>query len=87
MIYIQIEPHQAEDFQKLMQQNDWQLISQDGGQSHFIGWAYIMQWQKKVEELDAKVWLHYSENQGVKASHLEMNPAAKEAMAILLKSL
>ncbi|MDX1795351.1 MAG: hypothetical protein R3219_01390 [Hydrogenovibrio sp.] len=87
MIYMQIEPNQADAFQKKMTDSGWDLVSQEGGQSHFIGWAYIMHWQKQLEDREANVWFHFSENQGVPASHLEMNPAAKPAMEQLLAQL
>lgn len=79
MIYREIQPYQADDFQKLMKKHGWELLSQDGGQSQFIGWAYIMHWQicSDDQEKCAEVWLHFSDNQGVQASHLEMNPQAK----------
>ena len=86
MIYREILPSQADSFQKLMKDNQWEMISQDGGQSEFIGWAYIMHWQCVIEgeEKAAEVWLHFSENQGVQASHLEMNPQAKPLIDALL---
>ncbi|WP_024852115.1 hypothetical protein [Hydrogenovibrio kuenenii] len=87
MIYREILPSQADDFQKLMRDNLWEMISQDGGQSEFIGWAYIMHWRlptSEGESKEAEVWLHFSENQGVQASHLEMNTAAKPLMDNLL---
>lgn len=77
MIYLTISPSQAEPFQKQMQRHEWEMVSQEGGQSQFIGWAYVMHWQKEVDDKIAKVWLHYSDNQGQLEAYLEMNPAAK----------
>lgn len=77
MIYLTISPSQAEPFQKQMQRHEWEMVSQEGGQSQFIGWAYVMHWQKQVDDKMAKVWLHYSDNQGQLEAYLEMNPAAK----------
>ncbi|BBN60675.1 hypothetical protein [Hydrogenovibrio marinus] len=86
MIYREILPSQADLFQSIMKDNQWEMVSQDGGQSEFIGWAYIMHWRCTVEgeEKAAEVWLHFSENQGVQASHLEMNPQAKPLIDALL---
>ena len=77
MIYLTITPSQAEPFQKQMQRHGWEMVSQEGGQSQFIGWAYVMHWQKETDDKMAKVWLHYSDNQGQLEAYLEMNPAAK----------
>ncbi|MDG4811552.1 hypothetical protein P8629_00905 [Hydrogenovibrio sp. 3SP14C1] len=77
MIYLTITPSQAEPFQKQMQRHEWEMVSQEGGQSQFIGWAYVMHWQKEIDDKMAKVWLHYSDNQGQLEAYLEMNPAAK----------
>ncbi|MBD3611168.1 MAG: hypothetical protein HUJ13_01900 [Hydrogenovibrio crunogenus] len=77
MIYLTISPSQAEPFQKQMQRHEWEMVSQEGGQSQFIGWAYVMHWQKEMDDKMAKVWLHYSDNQGQLEAYLEMNPAAK----------
>lgn len=86
MIYREILPSQADTFQKLMKDNLWEMVSQDGGQSEFIGWAYIMHWRCAIDgqEKAAEVWLHFSENQGVQASHLEMNVQAKPLIDALL---
>jgi len=50
MIYLTISPSQAEPFQKQMQHHEWEMVSQEGGQSQFIGWAYVMHWQKQVDD-------------------------------------
>lgn len=86
MIYREILPSQADEFQKRMKDNQWEMVSQDGGQSEFIGWAYIMHWRlpSEGESKEAEVWLHFSENQGVQTAHLEMNPTAKPLIDALL---
>jgi len=87
MIYITLEPHQADPFQNAIKTAEWDLISQEGGQSQFIGWAYIMHWQKNIDGKVAEVWLHYSDNQGKLEAYLEMNPVAKPEVSALVESL
>lgn len=87
MIYLQIAPSQVEIFKQRLQDDHWHVTNQDGGQGHFIGWSYLIQWQKDIEGKLAEVTLHFSENQGVQESHLELNPAAKVAVQTVLDQL
>ncbi|MGC9386861.1 MAG: hypothetical protein ACP5D0_07945 [Hydrogenovibrio sp.] len=88
MVYLMMEPQHAEAFQTRMQDEAWSLILQDGGQSQFIGWAYMMKWEKTLAEGGrAEVTLHYSDNQGILECYLEMNPLAKPLMDALVASL
>jgi len=87
MLYITLHPSQAEPFQEAMKAQDWKLVLQDGGQSQFIGWAYIMRWEKVAGEKTAEVCLHYSDNQGELEAYLEMNVVAKPLMDKLVESL
>jgi hypothetical protein len=88
MMYLMIEPQQAEAFQKRMNEQGWSLFFQDGGQSQFIGWAYMMKWEKTLEdERRAEVTLHYSDNHGELEAYLEMNPPAKPLMDALVAEL
>lgn len=87
MIYLTISPSQAEPFQKQMQHHEWEMVSQEGGQSQFIGWAYVMHWQKEVDDKMAKVWLHYSDNQGQLEAYLEMNPPAKPLIDLVVAEI
>lgn len=87
MIYKNLEPSSVSDFEKLLMQSHWELVHQDGGQGHFIGWSYLKRWQKETDHKMAEVTLHFSENQGVQSSHLEMNPAAKPLVEALLEKL
>lgn len=87
MVYLEIQPHQVDAFQALINQSDWALVSQEGGQSQFIGWAYVMHWQLPSDGKPAEVWLHYADNQGRLESHLEMTPAAKPHIQAFLDQL
>lgn len=87
MIYITLEPQQADPFQSAINKADWEMVSQEGGQSQFIGWAYIMHWKKEIDGKQAEVWLHYSDNQGKLEAYLEMNPAAKAEVSALVETL
>lgn len=87
MIYKTLDPMQVSTFESLLNQENWHLVHQDGGQGHFIGWSYLKRWEKEMEGKQAEVTLHFSENQGVQSSHLEMNPAAKPMIENLLDRL
>lgn len=88
MVYLMIEPQQAEAFQKRMNEQGWSLVFQDGGQSQFIGWAYMMKWEKPLEDdRQGEVTLHYSDNHGELEAYLEMNPPAKPHMDALVAEL
>ncbi len=84
MLYLQIEPQEVEPFKDYLLANDWDIVSQDGGQSQFIGWAYIMHLSKTLDGKLAETWLHFSENQGVQEAHIELNVPAKTELTNLL---
>lgn len=85
MLYLQIEPQDVEPFKEFLIVNDWQLISQEGGQSNFIGWAYIIYLQKTIDGKMAETWLHFSEHMSTQASHMELNLIARNELTQLLK--
>jgi hypothetical protein len=85
MIYLQIEPHNVEPFKDFLVTKGWNVASQEGGQSNFIGWAYIIYLTKEIDGKQAESWLHYSENMSTQESHIELNVIAKEELTSLLK--
>lgn len=87
MIFLQIKPVHIDSFKERLAAAKWEITLQDGGQGHFIGWSYMIEWQKNLEGKQAKVTLHFSENQGVQESHLELNPAAKSEISSILQQL
>lgn len=86
MLYITLQPSQADPLQSLMEKEGWQVISKDGGQSQFVGWAYVIHYQLKCDNQLAEVWLHYSDNQGKLESYCELNPAAKPLLESLIEN-
>lgn len=87
MIFLTLAPDKVESFKQIMSEKGWEIAKQDAGQGHFIGWSYLIQWQKKIDDKIGEVTLHFSENQGVQESHLELNPAAKTALELILEQL
>lgn len=88
MLYITLDPAQADPLQEQLEMAGWQVISKDGGQSQFVGWAYVIHYQMPCDEdRQAEVWVHYSDNQGRLESYCELNPAAKPLLDALLKTL
>jgi len=85
MLYLQIEPQNIEPFKEFLISHDWEVASQEGGQSNFIGWAYIIHMQKKMDDKFAEAWLHFSENMSKQESHIELNVMAREELTVLLK--
>ncbi len=85
MLYLQIEPENVELFKEFLVTKDWQVVSQDGGQSNFIGWAYITHLTRKIDGKKAEAWLHYSENMNTKEAHIELNLIAKAELILLQK--
>lgn len=85
MIYLQIEPQNVEPFKEYLITKDWKVASQEGGQSNFIGWAYITHMTQEIDGKLAEAWLHYSENMSTKESHIELNMVAKNELTIRLK--
>ncbi|KUJ72394.1 hypothetical protein [Thiomicrospira sp. WB1] len=85
MLYHTLDAKQAEPFEKAMDQAGWTLVVKDGGQSNFIGWAYIIHWQKAAEDQPpAEVKLNFEDNMGEQTAWLEMTPSAKaDVMAIV----
>ncbi len=83
MHHLPIDPNQVEALKQQLQDEGWQLIHQDAGQNHFVGWGYIMQWQKA----EALIWLHYSDKQGKAEARLELNDFAKKAIELEDKTL
>jgi len=86
MLYLQIKPNDVEPFKDYLLVNGWDIVSQDGGQSNFIGWAYIIHLSKNIAEKKAETWLHFSDNQGTQESHIELNVVAKLELTELLKN-
>lgn len=85
MLYVTLNPAQADPLQAKLEANGWQVISKDGGQSQFVGWAYVIHYQFELPNQFAEVWLHYSDNQGKLESYCELNPAAKPLLETLIK--
>jgi hypothetical protein len=85
LIYLQIEPQNVEPFKEFLIVKGWDIASQEGGQSNFIGWAYIIHMTKELDGKLAEAWLHYSENMSEKESHIELNITAKNELTIQLK--
>lgn len=67
MRYYQVNPAKVEALKQQIDDLGWALIFQDAGQNHFVGWGYIMQWQK----VQSTLTLHYSEKQGVADARIE----------------
>lgn len=80
MHYLSIEPTQVDSLKKHLKDDGWILVHQDAGQNHFVGWGYIMHWEKK----EAKVWLNYSDKQGKVEVKLGMNPSAQKLIDLTL---
>lgn len=78
MHHILICPQKTEALKQWLKDHDWELILQDAGQNHFVGWGYIMQWQHE----EALIWLHYSDKQGVAEARIEFNSAAKAILPL-----
>lgn len=85
MLYQTLDPAQADPLQGLLEDSGWQVISKDGGQSQFVGWAYVIHYQMTLPEGLAEIWLHYSDNQGRLESYCELNPIAKPLLAALVE--
>ena len=88
MLYQTLAAAQAEPFEKAMEQAGWTVLGKDGGQSNFIGWAYIIHWQKdNHESTPLEVKLNFEDNMGEQSAWLEMTPAAKTEVMALIASL
>jgi hypothetical protein len=85
VLYLQIEPQDVEPFKAFLVKNGWEVVSQDGGQSNFIGWAYIIHLSKTIDTKLAETWLHFSENMSKQESHIELNVIAKNELTNLQK--
>jgi len=83
MLYLQIEPQDVESFKTFLIDRGWQIVSQDGGQSNFIGWAYIIHLSKTIDDKLAETWLHFSENMSKQEAHIELNVIAKTELTAL----
>ncbi|WP_019895241.1 hypothetical protein [Hydrogenovibrio halophilus] len=84
MLYHTLPAQSADPFEKAMTDHGWELVGKDGGQSNFIGWAYIIHWQKDLDGKSGEVKLNFEDNMGEQSAWLEMSPAAKpEVMRIL----
>lgn len=88
MLYQTLAASQAEPFEKAMDQAGWTVLGKDGGQSNFIGWAYIIHWQKQNDEATPfEVKLNFEDNMGEQSAWLEMTPAAKTEVLAIVESL
>ncbi len=72
MEHLTLSPDICEFFKECMLSNQWELIHQDAGQTHLVGWGYEMTWKKK----DLLVILRYSEKQGIANAFLEISREA-----------
>ena len=66
-----------------MREQGWQLVAQDAGQVHLLGWGYVLHWQKQ----GVSVWLHYQEVQGQAEAQLQVESAALEAIQTKVNAL
>jgi len=78
-----IDPSQADAFQKQLKLHDWLITKQDAGQTHLVGWGYMIEWQKGEQ----RVCLHYKDQQGKAEAQLEMTPQAWPEIEKIVKTL
>ncbi|MEA3404649.1 MAG: hypothetical protein U9R28_02800 [Pseudomonadota bacterium] len=83
MRYQIIDPKHAEAFKKQLTLNNWVMVKQDAGQTHLVGWGYMIEWQKNQESVS----LHYKDQQGKAEAQLEMTPSAWAEVQNILKKL
>ena len=87
MLYMTLQPEQADPLQQQLESEGWMVVSKDGGQNQFVGWAYVIHYRFQLEAHCAEVWVHYSDNQGKLESYCELNPAAKPLLELALSKL
>lgn len=75
--HYSVKPSKVEDLKQKIENSGWTLDFQDAGQNHFVGWGYMIQWQKSNSTLT----LHYSEKQGVAEARIEMRAAENSSEA------
>ncbi len=80
MQVVEIPAKQCELFKQLMSENQWQIIHQDAGQTHLVGWGYEIHWELN----DQKTILRYSDKQGVATALLEFSDSATSQIHQLL---
>jgi len=85
LLYITLDPAHAEPLQHRLELQGWHVVSKDGGQSQFVGWAYVIHYQLQQDNQLAEVWLHYSDHQGKLEFYCELNPAAKPLLEALIE--
>lgn len=83
MRYQTLDPKLAEPLKKRLAENHWVMVKQDAGQTHLVGWGYMIEWQKNHE----LICLHYKDQQGRAEAQLEMTPTAWTEVQTILKSL
>jgi len=84
-------PAFSEDFKVSMAEAGWQLIHQDAGQTHLVGWGYVMTWSNPTQDVadvaSEQVTLRYTDQQGQAEAILEVTDAALTPVQNLLTRL
>ncbi len=83
MVLMTLAPGLCDLFQQAMLEHHWEMVHQDAGQTHWVGWGYEMTWKKE----GLCVTLRYFNKQGVVTVFLEVSSEAQSEIQSLIKVL
>lgn len=83
MLFQSLEPKLTERFKQQMVAQDWMISHQDAGQTHLVGWGYMITWKKQASQ----VTLRYENRQDEESVLLEMTPCANAELQVMIEHL